>query len=100
MMKFTFKKEAPTTGLAGVGNPYPDTAIKLKKKVVGQIIAPTWQTTDHKWRVGFMVEAETGRWDWRFLKQRFDTEPEVRIWLNERIEKLIALGLHSEEEDD
>jgi hypothetical protein len=54
-MKFTFKKHARSTGLAGVGNPYQNVDIKLNKKVCGAITAPNWRTKDNKWTVGVTV---------------------------------------------
>lgn len=64
--KFTFKKEPRETGLAGVGNPNPDTRIKHNKKVVGCITGPNWMSKDNKWTVRFQVdEKEEGKgWRW------------------------------------
>lgn len=103
--KFTFKKEPQTTGLAGVGNPYPNTAIKHKKKEVGVIYAPTWQTKDDKWSISLMVlkkeDEEQGNceWNWISLKARFDSEPEAREFLKEHVEGVLAKGLHHAEDD-
>jgi len=98
--KFTFKKQKAQTGLMGVGHPYPDTDIKLNKMSVGYIGAPCWNTKDHKWGVHLMFESEDGQWMWKAVKQRFDSEPDARVWLQERVEALIKQGLHSEEPDE
>lgn len=85
-MKFTFRKEAPETGLRGVGNPHPPTQIKLRGEMVGTISAPNWQTKDGKWGVGLMVDdpqPENCGWRWVFFKARHDSEPEARAWLLE-----------------
>lgn len=83
--KFTFRKQPLTTGLAGVGNPRPDTDIKLGGKWCGTIRAPNWATKDGKWGAGLMVidEAEENcGWRWVFFAARFNEEPEARAWLN------------------
>jgi len=99
MNKFTFKKEPRQTGLAGVGNPYPDTAIRHNKKVVGYIIAPSWMVKDNKWGIRLAFDEPNGKWGWRIVKERFDSEPAARAWLNERVEKLVTTGFHYFEED-
>ena len=97
--KFTFRKDPRETGLAGVGNPYPNTNIKWEKKVVGCISAPSWNTTDNKWGIRLMVKKdERPGWAWVRLKARFDTEPEAREFLNENVEKLVVIGLHQDAE--
>ena len=96
--KFTFKKEKRETGLAGVGNPNPDTQIKLDKKQVGIIVGPNWNTEDHKWRVRFAVKDENN-FTWKTLKMRFDDEPSARIFVNQHIEALLNWNLHSFEDE-
>ncbi len=88
--KFTFKREPRITGLAGVGYPHRDVQIKLNKKVVGQICAPSWRTKDNLYCVRFTVKNETREepWRWVALKRRFENEEDVRAWLNENVEKL------------
>jgi hypothetical protein len=97
-MKFTFKKQPRETGLASVGNPYPDTDIKLNKKIVGQIVAPNWASKDGLWYIRLTRKKEGG-WLWVQIKQKFESEPEAREWLQTNAEKVIALDLHSEEPD-
>lgn len=83
-MKFTFRKEAPETGLRAVGNTRPSTQIKLRGKEIGRISAPNRQTKDDKWGVGLMVDDPAGEncpWRWVFFKARHDSEPEARAWL-------------------
>lgn len=82
--KFTFKKQKPITGLAGVGCPYPDTTIYFNRdrnRTIGYIDAPTWETKDRKWRIRLMVKTGNSNWNWITLKAKFDTEPEVREFL-------------------
>lgn len=88
-LKFSFKKEPRETGLAAVGNPYPNTQIKLDKQQVGYISAPTWQTKDRMWGVHFAVEKDGGcGWHWIHVKRRFDSEPESREWIKQNAEKV------------
>lgn len=98
--KFTFKKQPRETGLAGVGNPHPDTYIKHNKKVVGCISSPNWRTPDNKWRIRLTVKDENDHCDWKWisLKKTFDTEPEAREFLNKHIDALLAKNLHYDEE--
>ena len=99
-MKFTFKKEPKQTGVAGVANPYPETAIKLGGKQVGQICPPTWRNSSTEWRVSFAIldPAQDCGWRWVTFKKRFDSEPEARVWIQANAEALIAKGLHRFEE--
>jgi hypothetical protein len=85
-MNFTYKKDKPATGLRAVGYSTPSTAIKLRGKEVGTIVAPSWQTKDHKWGVRIAVEKEPTKEEpasfrWIQFKIRFDSEPEARGWL-------------------
>lgn len=103
--KFTFKKEPRETGLASVGNPNPDTQIKLDKKRVGTIRGPSWSSKDNLWRVMFVVKTDEPEhkhcgWKWVTLKKKFETEPEARLFVNEHFEKMLSLKLHKFEEDE
>lgn len=95
MAKFTFKKEKPQTGLASVGNPNPDTIIKLDRMQVGSIVAPWWSSEDNKWAVR-LIQAVEGDQEFRWvtLKKRFDEEPEARQYLNDNFDRIVAIGLH------
>lgn len=90
--KFTFKKGKQETGLAGIGNPYPDTDIKLDKMSVGWIDAPTWNTKDNLWRVYLLVKDDSTSGGFRNvrLKATFNEEKEARVWLNENISAILA----------
>lgn len=99
-MKITFKKEPKATGLAAVGHSNQSVKIKFDGKEIGRIIAPTWQTTDHKWGLGFTVKTPNDpnapkSWRWFFLKQRFDTEEQARQFVLDNSTKIVELNLHS-----
>jgi hypothetical protein len=97
MSKFTFKKDAPMTGLAGVGYPYSSVDVKLGGKVVGMIHAPNWQTDGMYWQVGLKVvktSAELEKepscpWRWAFFSQRHFNEQAARDWLLNNQEALL-----------
>lgn len=93
-MKFTFKKEPPFTGLMSVGNPHQSVEVKHRKKIVGMIHAPNWETKDRKWGVSFMVKRGDNNFDRRRVKRRFETETEARQWIQENAEKIHALNLY------
>lgn len=101
-MKFTFKKDAQMTGLAGVGNPRPDTRIKMNKQEIGCISAPNWQSKDDKWTVRFTVTKEATKedpceWKWVTVSKRFDSEPEARLFVKANLETVLSknkLTLH------
>jgi hypothetical protein len=96
-MKFTFKKQPKTTGLASVGYPHPSTDIKLDKKRVGIISAPNWSTKGGKWEIQLMRETNDD-WNWAYVKQKFDSEPEAREWIKQNSEKLLTTKFHAEDE--
>lgn len=89
-MKFTFKKHPKETGLAAVGRPDPDTDIKLNKKVVGYIAAPTWQSQDRAWLIRLAVKKESEKigWGWISLKARFSDEKEAREFLQKHVQEI------------
>lgn len=91
--RFTFKRRPIETGLAGVGRSRHDVDIKLNKKVVGIIYAPTWQTEDGLYRISLTVKDETGKCPWRWvrLKARFPDEESARDWLNAAFQKIQEL---------
>jgi hypothetical protein len=98
---FTFKKEARETGLASVGNPNPNTVIKLNKLEVGYIAGPNWQSKDSLWRVRLMKKKKEGEgWEWTTLAAKFEDEPAARAYLKENFARVCALGLHQEQPDD
>jgi hypothetical protein len=67
--------------------------------VVGTIVAPTWRSQDHKWQIRLMFESDDS-WKWRFVIEKFDTEPAAREWLQARVEKLTQMNLHKEDPKD
>lgn len=90
-MKFTFRKEAKETGLAGIGRPYANTEIKVNKKYVGNIVAPTFTTQDNKWKIRLQVVTQSPcGWDWISFTARFNDEPSARKWLNDHAEAITA----------
>ncbi len=93
-MKLSFKKEKKLTGLSSVGYPYQNVDIKVNKKKVGYISAPTWNNGD-LWRIRFSVVKkdimEDGNpncvWKWITLKVTFKNEDDAR----EYVKKIITL---------
>ena len=102
--RLSFRKEPRTTGLAGIGEPYPDTKIKMDGMIVGTIGAPNWNTKDNCWSLWFMIYGDTGNpncnWSNRRMKPRFATEPEARQWVKDNWPKLVTLGLRGMKDED
>jgi hypothetical protein len=101
--RLSFKKEPQETGLRSVGHPSPDVAVKHDGKLVGLIRARSWQQ-DH-YSVGFMVEGNDDNlncsWRWVFLKNKFETEDEVREYLKKNHEKLCKVyQFHPQDADE
>jgi hypothetical protein len=100
--RLTFKREPCETGLAGVGNPYPDVTVKHNKQKIGIINAPNWQTKDHKWWIQIAVEKKDFvktpespcPWKWITVKARFDSEEDARQYVTDNTERILALGVH------
>jgi hypothetical protein len=97
MSKFTFKKEPKETGLASIGNPNSNTIIKLNKHEVGIISGPNWASKDNLWCVQLKKKKESS-WDWTILKQKFENEPQARIYLNENFERIFKIGLFEDKD--
>jgi hypothetical protein len=93
-LKVTFKKYPKETGLAAIGYSNQSADIKIKKRVIGTIFAPNWQTPDNKWSVGFMVMKtepdDNPNCDWRNirLKAKFDTYENAKQFVVDNIEKI------------
>jgi len=92
--KFTFKKEPRETGLAGVGAGEM-TTIKLNKKDCGLIAKDGWRNQWENWKIVIAVEkseveSEGSNCKWKNIQfiQRFKTQPEARVWLNNNFEKI------------
>lgn len=98
--RFTFKKEPRETGLRSVGYPHQSVRIKLNGKVCGMIYAPNWQRDG--WMVSVMVmvsSSENCPWSWRRCGT-FKTEQYARDWVLANADKLLAMNLRYEEEED
>ena len=93
-MKVTFKKHAQMTGLAGIGYSHPNVDIKINKKIIGEIVGPTWQTPDGKWGISFCVMKkepdDNPNCDWKniSLKARLDSEEDARKFVEEYIDQI------------
>jgi len=102
--KFTFKLHKKETGLAGVGHCHQGAHIKLNKKIVGDISAPSWRQTQFK--AGLMVkkspeelaESPNCDWKWIFFNKKTDTLEEMKDWLNSNIE--LFQGKYTFQESD
>lgn len=105
-MKFSFRKGKKPTGLNAIGSPNPDTAILLKKKEVGLIVGPSWQTKDSLWQIRIMLVKEPSKEDpapfqWATFKSKFETEPEAREFIRGNLEQFLKsknATLHSFED--
>ena len=97
-MKLSFKKDPKPTGLYSVGNPNPDTHIKLDGKEIGVIVPPSWNSSHADWVIRFMVIKEhieedgntNCSWKWITLKKHFDDELSARNFIKEH--KNVLLG--------
>ena len=97
--RFTFKRQPRATGLAGVGNPWPSTDIKLRGKVVGVIAAPNWRSDSQLWTIRLMIESSLPPgWYWKTIRQKFPTEEEAREYVSSHNDDLAALPLRAEED--
>ena len=95
-MKITFKKQPRATGLSAVGRPYPNVDVKVDKKEVGYILAPTFSSVDGKLGIQIAVEVrkhENCSWSWTMCQQRFDNEEKAREGAKLFIEQIVKSGL-------
>lgn len=101
MPKFTFRRQARTTGLASVANPVPSVNIKLNGKTVGHINPPNLRSPQTLWSVSFMIESDDqpGGWCWRRLVQKFENEEAARQWLNDNATMLQKHKLYSDPDE-
>jgi hypothetical protein len=94
VIKITFKKRPRNTRLSAVGHPESDVDIKLDKKIIGWLSAPSWQTEDNKWGIWFHVmknEPDNNpNCDWKniSLKIRFASEQEARDFIKLNINQI------------
>lgn len=91
-IRLSFKKEPQQTGLAGVGNPYSSTHIKIDGFKVGTISPPNWSSKDNLWTISLAIanpdKESNCEFKWIFLKKRPENEPDARVWLKEFIQPL------------
>jgi hypothetical protein len=95
MAGFTFKKDAKLTGLSRIGH-IEGCDIKLNKKKIGRIEAPSYVTSYNKefvWKIRFMVEEDNNensiKWKWITLTKGFSNEQEAREFLKKYFEEII-----------
>ncbi len=98
-MKFTFKKEPRETGLRSFGHPYPNTIIKLNKKKVGTIRAPSYMTKDGKWVIAFThsvtpTEKYPCPFTWYEVSERFESETDAREYIKKNAQELLKMNFH------
>jgi hypothetical protein len=92
-MGITFKKQPKETGLHSIGYPYPNVDIKLDKKTMGYISAPTWQTKN-VWNIYLSVKKSEPDdnsncdWKWVTVKKDFENEIEAREFIKGHIEEI------------
>lgn len=92
MAKFTFKKDAPATGLASMLD-YGSGEIKLDGKICGFYQGKSYD----RFEVWFSVKDDAMQCGWRNvkLKKEFPGEPELRAWVKEHTEDICkVLELH------
>lgn len=99
MPKFTFKKEARVTGLAGIASDGPSTIIKLGGREVGLIKSPCRGTLGRQMTDVWTIRLRVVRkptvehpcpWRWAVLRQTHASEPEARAWLIANAERILA----------
>ena len=92
-IKLSFKKDKKPTGLHSVGHLYPETFIKVDGKRIGEIIPPSWNTTN-TWKILIAVKKTKPDdnpncdWKWANIGKQFDTESEAREWLKTMIKSI------------
>lgn len=99
----TFKKHPRETGLRAVAYPHRDVDIKHKKKIVGQISAPSpWMGGSRYWTVSVAVcksptKESPCKWEWRKLHEA-TSEDEARHFVKCNSEAITGMNLHYFEE--
>ena len=96
-VKLSFKKGGRNTGLYAIGTPYNSTEIKINKKIVGQILPPSWNSNNKGWQVMLMIVKKDIMEDgnkncvWRYItfKKEFEKEELARIWLKDNIDGIM-----------
>lgn len=90
---FSFKRHKKQTGLASVGNGATGSDIKIKKMMVGIIVAPSWTSKHNGFKARFMIvgndKNENCDWRWITLKKETDSDSEMREWLKTVYEQIV-----------
>lgn len=102
-MKITFKKEKKETGLSGVGNPRPNTQIKMDGLVVGLIAAPNWRTKTDLWSVRLAkvqepTDSDPAPFRWVSLAKKFESESNAREYIKDGVLKRLGFELYQFED--
>lgn len=97
-IKFTFKKQSRSTGLAGIGEGSPNTDIKLCGVEIGMIFINDGAFNSDGKGWGVRVEGnnpnypqENCPWKWVQFKPRFATESEARQWVQAHAEGIFEI---------
>lgn len=99
-INFTFKLHPKENGLGGVGHPNQSCDVKLNKKIVGLIHAPSWMSTTQEYSVSFTVKQNDPNitnceWKWVKLKHKTATLDEMKEWLKANVDEITSkLELH------
>lgn len=80
-VKFTFRKCKAETGLRAIGAA-ERSIIKHKGKVIGEIVGPSWNSKDSKWRVTLKVK-DDDHYRNAMLKGVFESDKEARQKMQE-----------------
>jgi hypothetical protein len=93
--KVTFKNGEKETGLARIVRPYPETRMRLNKRVFGTIHPPTAMGAD-TWSISIMVMKETPddnpNCDWKSITfaKKFDTLILAKEFIQEKIDYVLS----------
>lgn len=97
-IKFTFRKRKAETGLRAIGAA-ERSVIKHKGKVIGEIVGPSWNSKDSKWRVVLQVK-DGDHYRSATLKGAFESDKEARQKLQELADAIVAKFDLFYEDDD
>lgn len=95
-MKFTFKHGPRPTGLAAVGDPYPQTDIKFDGKICGRIL---FSRQSRDWGIAVMVKITPTALDPAPFKNlafetRFPSLADAKQYLLYKMDEILELNLH------
>ena len=99
-MRFTFKRRKQETGQQGIAQPYPSVDIKLDKKIVGWISAPSPLGHDG-WYIFLRLEDKSKNCNWKNakLKGDWETEAAAKAFLQTNADAILAKFTLVPEED-